>query len=381
MTDPSSGDFELVRSIIFSNPEQLSIFKLLNIHSQSNVKAALENFIRSERQILLLLVNMKEIPQRVVNELRIMIEEVENIHLAQGKMFALLLHFPPVMFTDPCYPSLYLHGWGHYYLDTIAVDLTAGCVDIRTWFTQCCTDQPPMENTLTSFLPGMMRQAVAIASLRLSFGTLNSSPFNKPMPQQERNEKLESLLVDKPLGSLLQSIFQQYWDQGNMTKYLQRAAGFTRNGESSLNMTDCLHEILKSSFLDFLLYMLSRMNDSFNLDVLFNAQCPAEVYELFRTIVKALPIPDISELKVTYNVIKEQTSRRCVQSFTPKFPFFKLVSDLVDRALEQSQEEINQQLNVLDETQPSVRNDGKVKQLLQKAAVARLEALQVWVCL
>ena len=56
------------------------------------------------------------------------------------KLFVLLLHFPPSMFFDACYPSLFLRGWNHYYLDTIGhtPSLTPGVVNIEEWFERCC---------------------------------------------------------------------------------------------------------------------------------------------------------------------------------------------------------------------------------------------------
>ena len=46
---------------------------------------------------------------------------IHFVYISQ-KLFFLLLHFPATMFYDPCYPSLFLCGWDHYYLDTIATD-------------------------------------------------------------------------------------------------------------------------------------------------------------------------------------------------------------------------------------------------------------------
>ena len=37
----------------------------------------------------------------------------------QQKLFVLLLHFPAMMFYDPCYPSLFLCGWDYYYIDGV----------------------------------------------------------------------------------------------------------------------------------------------------------------------------------------------------------------------------------------------------------------------
>ena len=50
------------------------------------------------------------------------------------KLFVLLLHFPAMMFYEPCYPSLFLPGWDHYYLDTIDQSYNSSLVDTK-WVT------------------------------------------------------------------------------------------------------------------------------------------------------------------------------------------------------------------------------------------------------
>ena len=47
------------------------------------------------------------------------------------KLFILLLHFPAMMFYDPCYPSLFLYGWDHYYLDAIDRANKSSLVDTK----------------------------------------------------------------------------------------------------------------------------------------------------------------------------------------------------------------------------------------------------------
>ena len=78
----------------------------------------------------------------MVNHLRVMIEEAEaqSPPTSTSKLFVLLLHFPPAMFFDACYPTLFLRGWNHYYLDTIGHEsvLHHGQLDIKEWFERCC---------------------------------------------------------------------------------------------------------------------------------------------------------------------------------------------------------------------------------------------------
>lgn len=77
----------------------------------------------------------------MINHLRVMIEEAETqAPPISNKLFVVLLHFPPAMFFDACYPSLFLRGWSHYYLDSIGHSpiLHPGTLDIEEWFQRCC---------------------------------------------------------------------------------------------------------------------------------------------------------------------------------------------------------------------------------------------------
>ena len=375
----SSANDACIKSLLFDSPDQVNVLKLQTLHSQNAVSSAVDKFIKSDVQkIMVIPVNMKEISQQIVNELRIMIEEAENIHSAHDKLFVILLHFPPAMFTNACYPSLFLQGWVHYYLDTIATDTSSGSVDIRSWFQLCCIPQCQIEphGTLSEALPTMLKKTIPVLSCRLTFGTLKSCSFNKPMALPERTKALESILIDKPLGNILQSRFLSYWDQATMVKYLQRAAAFTRNGESTLNLSDCLQEMLKSSFLDFLLYILTKINQNYNLDILFDSPPKPEMHSLFIAIVEVLPLPNILDLNVAYNAIKKEQFSVSHDNI-PKFPFFTLVSEYVEKALYQSQQEVNRELDVLTETRASVRNQERVKKLLEEAMLKKLDNSKV----
>ena len=84
---------------------------------------------------------IQETTSDVINHLRFMIEETEAQALStHRKLFVLLLHFPPAMFFDSCYPSLFLRGWNHYYLDSIghSPTLYPGTINIEEWFQRCC---------------------------------------------------------------------------------------------------------------------------------------------------------------------------------------------------------------------------------------------------
>lgn len=78
--------------------------------------------------------------KNMINHLRSMIEEAETQDPStSNKLFVIMLHFPPAMFFDACYPSIFLHGWSHHYLDAIGQShiLHPGSLDVVEWFCYC----------------------------------------------------------------------------------------------------------------------------------------------------------------------------------------------------------------------------------------------------
>jgi len=123
--------------------------KVSSQHTQSKLEKLLEDFIKSDCCLLFLTASMQDVTEKMVNHLRVIIEEAESQIKNTDKLFVLLLHFPPAMFFNPCYSSLFLQGWDHHYLDSISpATLTRGAevktvVDINEWFQQCCCSGTP----------------------------------------------------------------------------------------------------------------------------------------------------------------------------------------------------------------------------------------------
>ena len=334
------------------------VCKLSNVPSQSHVLELLRTFVHSETaEVLLLVVNMQEIKQQVVNHIRIMIEE-EETHLlkeeAQSlresrkpKLFLLLLHFPPSKFGSACYPSLFLRGWDHCYLDTIAHSAVKGVIDIRFWFWDCCFPQEtpllPEDDPLVIALKEILNEAVPILASRVFFGLVRDGHFNTNMSGSKRTKILKTLLFDKGVGDVLCEKFRTYWKPSVMSEYLEKAVVFTRSQDSTLNITDSIQTTFKSLFFDFLVYMISRINEDCNIDVLFSPNSSPAVQELFLNIVRVFQIPKLSELKMRSAHL--QIGKKA--SYLPQFPFFKTVSGEVERLVEDSREEANTQINLV----------------------------------
>ena len=125
---------------------------VLCVHTHRPLQALMVMFSHIDQVI-----NMQETKKQMVNHIRIMVEQAEGNPLhphvstaPQGtrdyclwrsiiictplsslqKLFVLLLHFPPSMFYDRCYPALFLNGWDHHYFDSLQPE-PEGIVDIR----------------------------------------------------------------------------------------------------------------------------------------------------------------------------------------------------------------------------------------------------------
>lgn len=335
---------------MYDDVEKLMVCKLSNVPSQSHVLDLLRTFVNSDKaEVLLLVVNMQEIKQQVMNHIRIMIEEEEALILKEDrkqKLFLLLLHFPPSKFGSACYPSLFLRGWDHCYLDTIAHSAVKGVIDIRGWFWDCCfpQDNKEQEDSLIVALREILKEAIPILASRIFFGRVHDGRFNTTMSGSKRTKILKDLLFDKGVGDVLCERFRSYWKPSVMSEYLEKAVVFTRSQDSTLNITDSIQTTFKSLFFDFLVYMISRINEDCNIDVLFftSPSSPA-IQDLFLNIVRVFKIPKLTELKA--RSAHPQIAKRT--SYLPQFPFFRAVSGEMERLVEDSREEANKKINLL----------------------------------
>ena len=373
------ADYESdLEKIVLHDISGLVVCKLEGAQSQRTIKESLKTFMESEKMVMFLLANMQEVSRNTVNHLRVLIEEEEAVakESSRPKLFLLLVHFPPAMFFTACYPSLFLEGWDHCYLDTIAHGLSIGIVDSVKWFYMSCIpseqDTYSVEDPFFKMLKHLLHQSIPHVVSRLSFGSDCSTrrPFNQKMTPLARSKALQRLF-DTEVGDALCHHFQSYWKAEVMTEYLHRAVKFTQMGQTTLNITDSIHSIMKSHFLDFVVYMVNYMNDNYNLDIFFSRKSTEEVKQLFLDLTRCLPIPQkLSKLKILSSV---QQLSKCKGKVTGGylFPFFAIVCpqimDIVkevDRNLCQSENLRNTNGNSLQERR--VDHEFDIEAQLQK---------------
>ena len=337
------------------------------------------------QQVCLLVVNMQETSRQVVNHLRIMIEEAELLSTQRAKLFVILLHFPPAHFFNHCYPSLFLRGWDHCYLDTVAHSAGKGVIDIQDWLWRCCfPKEDPGNRSLVLALQDILPETIPVLYSRVFFGSNKQGSFNKPMNGSQRTKALEELLFKKGVGQILCEMFCSYWKPAVMTEYLERAAMFTKDHESTLSITDSIQIVFKDLFFDFLAYMLSQINNGCNIDVLFHSDCKESeskdsdstfaVQELFLDIIQTFSLPKLSQLQFLSTSLSAPTP-----DHSPQFPFFKMVCEAVERIVKQSHDKINVPLDLFQEEETEsmdsfhIRDHYNVCNVLQEVVKERIE--------
>lgn len=391
---------EKVHNFVFEETDKLIMSKLSILQSQSSVQELLRNFVSSDTaEVFVLLANMQETTCKTINHIRVMIEEVELSTSAQHcKVFVLLLHFPPSQFFHHCYPTLFLKGWDHFYLDTVGHCPVKGVVDIRDWFFKCCFpavkpshsepdssgaghNEPssyepssyvplPSEPVSGENSPGepchsipmpspgecapsgltsldetisgvgdlgyneygysdalvhalslLLPQTVSMISSRVHFGySMNAS---------KQSEMLKALL-ERGLDEVLCNKFRVCWTPKALTECLERAATFSKQRESTLNITDTIQTQFKALFMDFCVYMLTLANNHFNLGSLYAEDPSSSVHKLFIDILRILPVPELHQL------ITNNTPSLLHPPLHCRFPFFMYVYELMEKQVELS---------------------------------------------
>ena len=336
---------QLLERYVFFDTDSLMMCKVSLQHSQSKLKKLVEKFVKSDRCLLLLTANMQAVTKKMVNHLRVIIEEAESQIKNTTKLFVLLFHIPPAMFFDPCYSSLFLQGWDHYYLDSITpATLTKGAeiktvVDINEWFQQCCCSGYVASHCDDSMLTGlefMLEDAVPVIASRLDVKIGRHGFFHESIDASQRKNIIKDLLIKKRIGAALSHRFAEYWTPQTMLELLQKVTRLTNSRKSTLNITDTIQTRFRALFIDFLVYMLAKINEHHNVNILLEKDTTSNILELFLKLLQNMPVPDLKSLQVLSGVQPPNKSD-CL----PKFPFFKYVCEAVDKYIDESTEKVN----------------------------------------
>ena len=392
----------LVREHIFTNLDLLTICKVSLGHSQDKLEKILFLFANSNRQVLLLIANMQELTKKMVNHLRIMIEEAESKIENKHKLFVLLLHFPPLMFFNSCYPSLFLQGWSHHYLDAIARGTLTregvkSVVDIKKCFHHCCFSDSPsdpedeQDRNMPKVLHELLPEAIPIIASRVAF-TCKSNGTTVALNASQRTELLQKLFNNntgesgcsgdgKGIDSIAQILiakFCEYWTPQLMAKQIDQVSRSMYAQDSTLNITDSVQSIVRSTFFDFLVYMFTRISEDRNIDIDEKDGSPAICAEqLFLALLREIWVPELAQLKILSAALSPQqvhTKVKCIF----KFPFFKYVCEILDKVIDESREEVNQEEPSASLHPTQKKSKQHIEELYMKVVMARIKVHVVY---
>lgn len=370
----TSGDEEqILTQLTFDDPSVLVLCKLSSVLSQSAIQEFFNKLTESDtKKICLFVANVQDSSKQIINHIRIMIEEKES-HFNTPKLFVFLLQFPPENFFQPCYPSLFLKHWDHYYLDTVAHSSTKGSIDIQDWFFQCCFPSKCLQkrDSLMDSLREMLPQAIPILISKVCFGTEGNAVlnFNCPMSESKRSVLLNEFLFNKGVGDVLCERFRSYWKPSVIAEYLEKAAMYSKNRESTLNIAESVGAVFKSLFFNFLAYMINLINEEYNIEILFSDSCIPAIQSLFLDILKVIPVPKLSEIPILVSNLSSPKPLR----YIPQFPFFSLVYHIIEKLIDQNLKEINLRLDLLGEKGDNLYDEKRLQQAIKSHIEKLLE--------
>ena len=283
------------------------------------------------QDILVLILNVDDVPLMAINHMRVLIEEKEAFSSEQNnvKMYVVLVHFSPQYFFNHCYPSYFLNGWDHYYLDTIGLGYAS--VDIHKWFSHCYIhrdDKTPTSFMEPIFLPGLLKDSLPVVAPHIDLRDIKGHKVSS----RDKNSQFHEFLSDKGVSQLLGDLFCRYWEPSVMTDISEKVSKLGQC-EFSFSITDSVNTIIRSSACDFLLYILSLMNEYQVVNIVVSSGEKSAVKSLTLNILSMYPIPkDLSELKIQ-SIRFDQITSRTHHSTRFSFPFFLIVYDIIEEML------------------------------------------------
>ena len=337
------SDQQIVKSLVSDKESTVVIRKLSTIRTQKGMEGVIKDVLKdSSIEVCVLIANLEHCSKKIINHVRILIEEIET-SLQTFKLFIILLCFPPSQFFHPMYPSLYLKGWDHYYLDKIGDDptSTSATINIQDWFLSCLQPGAIEMSSLTETVRAMLPQSVSEIVSHVYFGSQPGKVVNSPMSVSERSEIINDLLQIKGMGEVLCEKFCRFWKPQLMLQYLEETAKLSVLRESTVCMTDSIYSNFKKFFFDFSVYIFSQINTDWYLDVICNESCSGNILNLHFSLLRVLPTPPLSKLN---SYCSHFVSRDVL--YTPEFPFFRIISEIIDELVEQCHASLSKQFEL-----------------------------------
>ncbi len=348
----SQKPLDTLHELIYPRVQALAVLKISGALLKRQLTEILKGFYQAtDKEVLIVSVNMQDTSKKAINHLRIVIEEAEShSRCAITKVVAILLHFPTSMFPHGCYPCLFLNGWDHHYLDSVSHRMMDRTIDIEQLFFRCCSPnlqstslEASLQATLTRFLP----EAACVLASRSQFRFPRRS-FNTVAYTSHRRAKFEDLLFSEKARVILCNRFLSYLSPQILGDYLQQGARLAQARNSSSNITSVVESMLKGQFFHFLAHVVFVLDCNQIFDINLDPKCNPTTHELFLQILDVMPLPDFANLSLPLKHNQHLPIPRC------RFPFYRLISLAIEEVLHTSIQAIGElsPLGDEDETSP-----------------------------
>ena len=358
---------ELRDFLCFKESRTFHTYVITHASSQESLLTTLKCFfehtaVNSPTEVLLLVANMNEVLKSTINHARILIEEIELSYqkLHTNKLVFLLLHFPPNMFYNHCYPTLFLNGWQHIFLDEIGKIKDAHYLNIEKWLNISLLEEnkTSYQHALSEiFVNDFVWNKLLFESIVLSSGNVTMKQLKDFPLENTDNEqiRLQWLLFVKKeeIQLVIKQRFYTYWQQEAMHELTYQIACYALTYHSSCTLSQTVQETIKSSFKEMVLYFICIINHHFVIHTLKRYDSNPELRRQLICLVvckvlSVLTIPDSpQQLQVEVALLTQQSRRDAVKDISsPKFPFFNLIFDAMESIVNQAFKESSWSMDI-----------------------------------
>lgn len=304
------------------DPSNTEIRNLSCLPSES-IQSCLNQFVSSNKHILLLVANMDEVSHSKLSYARILIEESESSSLGQRKLFVVLIGYPTHL-SCVCYPALFLNGWDHTFLH--ALQDVEDELNLRHWVVHCCT---PTEDTFAQSFRETIKKSLSNVASAVS----HSLSFAFQEDALHMSKQIKHLLLKTEVGSILCTKFASYFDKHLMLKYLRNSIQFVTSCGASRGIFESVQTAVLNDFADFLVIMMSKITENCTLETFL------QKYDLFQQLflgmIELLPIPEFTDISFLSGTLPS-----CIATSNQSFPFFQMafreIESIIDKSCAQN---------------------------------------------
>ena len=344
-TEKQEKDQQLLAEFFTMDSDQIYTYIITKLTSQEKLNTILNQFFLSNCTVLLLSADMNKLHKDTINHTRLLIEEAELTQksLNDNKLIFLMLHFPTNMFYSHCYPSIFLSGWRHIYMDMIGQTKTTANTDVEEWLKICLLQKNITETVkpmkTKSFVPDSILNLWIEEWLPMISNSIPIQCINDFPGEADAKKCWKNLLFDLKVDGVIKKRFNSYWQKSTMYELSHHAANYAVTYQSTCTLSSTIEATIQSSFKNFVLYFLFMINQNLAMHTVMAQGGEESFVDPFLEILSVLPLPkSLEEIRLELTVLNHDTLLSYdKKNIVPRFPFFpivcKSIEALVNKAL------------------------------------------------